>query len=51
MDISAEVIAQLRAMVEEAGSELRDWLEPAGWRTPEASFANHHVLIAGRKRG
>ncbi|MBN1977576.1 MAG: methyltransferase domain-containing protein [Anaerolineae bacterium] len=44
-----EVIAQLIAMMQQAPAAARDWMQPQGWGTPEATFANHHIIIAGRK--
>lgn len=45
-----EVIERLVAMVEEAPKQVTDWMQPSSWGTPEASFANQHLIIAGRKR-
>jgi len=44
-----EVVEQLTAMMQQAPATARDWMQPQDWGTPEATFANHHVLIAGRK--
>jgi ubiquinone/menaquinone biosynthesis C-methylase UbiE len=43
-------IAQLRLMAETATETVKAWLELRSWGTEEASFANHHILIAARKR-
>jgi ubiquinone/menaquinone biosynthesis C-methylase UbiE len=44
-----EVIAQLTEMMHQAPAAARDWMQPQDWGTPEATFANHHIIIAGRK--
>ena len=44
-----ETIEQLVKMVEEAPIQVTDWMQPSLWGTPQASFANHHIIIAGRK--
>jgi ubiquinone/menaquinone biosynthesis C-methylase UbiE len=44
-----EVIAQLTEMMQQAPAAARDWMQPQDWGTPEATFANHHTIIAGRK--
>ena len=44
-----EVIEQLTAMMQQAPAAARDWMQPQDWSTPEATFANHHIIIAGRK--
>jgi ubiquinone/menaquinone biosynthesis C-methylase UbiE len=43
-----EVIAHLVDMVDEAPESVRAWLEPHSWHTRQASFTNHHIIIAGR---
>jgi hypothetical protein len=32
-----------------ASSDVVDWMQPRDWGTPQASFANDHIIIAGRK--
>ena len=44
-----EVVAQLTAMMQQAPAAARDWMQPQEWSTPAATFANHHIIIAGRK--
>jgi ubiquinone/menaquinone biosynthesis C-methylase UbiE len=44
-----EVVAQLTEMMQQAPATARDWMQPQDWGTPEATFANHHIIIAGRK--
>jgi ubiquinone/menaquinone biosynthesis C-methylase UbiE len=44
-----EVVAQLTGMMQQAPAAARDWMQPQDWSTPEATFANHHIIIAGRK--
>jgi ubiquinone/menaquinone biosynthesis C-methylase UbiE len=44
-----EVVQQLIAMIQQAPAIARDWMQPQDWSTPKATFANHHIIIAGRK--
>jgi len=46
---SAETLAQLREMLKTSPSPAADWLEGEALDTLEASFCNHHLLIAGRR--
>lgn len=43
-------IAQLRQMAANASETVKVWLELKAWETEEASFVNHHILIASVKR-
>jgi ubiquinone/menaquinone biosynthesis C-methylase UbiE len=43
-------ISQLAQMAANASDEVKDWLELRAWGTQEASFVNHHILIAALKR-
>ena len=43
-------IVQLVQMAENAAETVKDWMELRSWGTEESSFANHHILIAARKR-
>jgi ubiquinone/menaquinone biosynthesis C-methylase UbiE len=45
----AALIERLRTMMDQASQPVRDWMQPKNWSTPEANFANRHVIIAGRK--
>ena len=45
------VIERLESMMEQAEDSVRDWILPRDWGTPEASFVNRHIIIAGRKGG
>jgi ubiquinone/menaquinone biosynthesis C-methylase UbiE len=47
---SPEVIQRLVEMVEKAPREVAEWMQPSSWGTPDASFANQHIIIAGCKR-
>jgi hypothetical protein len=47
---SDDMIAVLAQMLEDAPPVAAGWLQPEGVGTPAASFVNHHILIAGRKR-
>jgi ubiquinone/menaquinone biosynthesis C-methylase UbiE len=46
-----EAVAQLTEMMQQAPAAARDWMQPQDWSTPAATFANHHIIIAGRKEG
>lgn len=46
---SAETLAQLREMIKTAPPPAADWFEGEALDTLEASFCNHHLLIAGRR--
>jgi ubiquinone/menaquinone biosynthesis C-methylase UbiE len=46
-----ETIEQLVDMVKRAPEAATDWMEPKDFGTPEATFANRHIIIAGRKGG
>jgi ubiquinone/menaquinone biosynthesis C-methylase UbiE len=43
-------IAQLRQMAATASDAVKDWMELRAWEIEEASFVNHHILIAAVKR-
>lgn len=45
-----EVVEQLVQDMEAAPEGVTAWMAPHGFGTPEASFANRHILIAGWKR-
>jgi ubiquinone/menaquinone biosynthesis C-methylase UbiE len=45
----AEVLERLVSMMEQATAAVVEWMMPRDWGTPEATFANHHIIIAGRK--
>jgi ubiquinone/menaquinone biosynthesis C-methylase UbiE len=44
-----EVVEQLVEMMQQAPAIAAEWMQPQDWGTPEATFANHHIIIAGRK--
>jgi ubiquinone/menaquinone biosynthesis C-methylase UbiE len=44
-----QTVSRLVAMVEQAPPGVVEWLRPRGWGTPQASFANDHIIIAGRR--
>ena len=46
---TAETIHQLTLLLTEAPPIPAAWLAPQAIGTPEASFANHHILIKGQK--
>ncbi len=44
-----EVVARLIAMLREAPPSVVAWLDPRDVGTPQATFASHHLIIAGSK--
>ena len=44
-----ETIKQLIEMMQQAPPIATEWMQPQNWGTPEATFANHHIIIAGKK--
>ena len=46
---SAEVQAELISMVANAPEAVKAWMQPMAWETKDASFVNHHIIIAGYK--
>ena len=44
-----EVIRQLVSMVEKAPPAVVEWMQPRDFGTPQATFIDHHIIIAGRK--
>ena len=44
-----QTIDRLIALVESAPEAAIQWLQPQAFGEPEASFANHHIIIAGTK--
>ena len=49
-ECSPETIERLIGMLQGAPAAVVDWMRPRAWGTPEASFVDHHILLAGRKR-
>ena len=49
-DCPPDVVERLLSMLDRAPQTVRAWIEPRDLRTAGASFANRHILIAGRKR-
>jgi len=46
---SEEVIERLVAMLEDGSPTFLEWIAPRDFGTPQASFVNRHLIIAGRK--
>jgi ubiquinone/menaquinone biosynthesis C-methylase UbiE len=46
-----ETIEQLIEMMKTEPAIAAAWMEPQDWGTAEATFANHHIIIAGTKGG
>jgi len=44
-----EVMDRLAGLVQQAPEPVVQWMQPRRFGSPEASFANRHILIAGRK--
>lgn len=44
-----EVIAEVERMIVAAPPLAAEWLQAENMGTPQASFANHHLIIAGRR--
>jgi ubiquinone/menaquinone biosynthesis C-methylase UbiE len=44
-----ETIEQLSTMMHQGGALVTNWMQPQNWDTPEATFVNHHIIIASRK--
>jgi len=49
-DCTSETIDELVAMIQNAPPAARDWMQPHGFGTPEATFINRHLIIAGHKQ-
>lgn len=49
-ECSPETIERLVSMLQGAPAAVVDWMRPRAWGTPQASFIDHHILLAGRKR-
>lgn len=50
-DCSPETIERLVGMLQGAPAPVVDWMRPRAWDTPQASFVDRHILLAGRKCG
>lgn len=46
---SDEIIAQLVNIAESASDAIKEWMELRAWGSDDASFVNHHIIIAGNK--
>lgn len=46
---SPEVQVRLVAILANASDEVKAWMQPIAWETEDASFVNHHLIIAGYK--
>ena len=44
-----EVVKRLVDMVEDAPEAAAEWMQPRDFGTPQATFVNRHMIIAGRK--
>ena len=49
MGNTPETIAQLVEMMNRASDAVLVWMELENWNSPDATFVNHHLIIAGRK--
>ena len=48
-DCTPQTVQALIAMVQDAPRAAYEWMQPRNWSTSEATFVNHHLIIAGRK--
>ena len=48
-DCTPETIARLVDMIEQASDTVRGWMQPRHFGTPDATFVNHHIIIAGQR--
>ena len=48
-DCAPEIVQRLISMIEEASPAVIEWMQPQNFGAPEATFLDHHVIIAGRK--
>ena len=46
-----EVAKHLVEMLREMPPAAAQWMQPRAVGTPEATFINHHLIVAGRKCG
>lgn len=46
-----DTIIRLTAIIKEAAPEVIEWMQPVDFGTPQASFVNRHIIIAGQKTG
>ena len=45
-----ELIESLISLLDKADDAVVDWLQPTHWKTDQATFVNHHLIISGRKK-
>ena len=48
-DCTPETIARLVDMVDQASDTVREWMQPRDFGTPNATFVNHHIIVAGQR--
>jgi ubiquinone/menaquinone biosynthesis C-methylase UbiE len=44
-----DIIGRLVEVVEQASGPVAEWMQPRDFGTPQATFVDHHIIIAGRK--
>ena len=44
-----ELVQRLVDMVKDAPEAAVEWMQPRDFGTPQATFANRHIIIAGRR--
>jgi ubiquinone/menaquinone biosynthesis C-methylase UbiE len=44
-----ETIAELDTMLATGSDGVKAWMQPEAWGSPDATFVNHHLIIAARK--
>ncbi len=45
-----ETVERLASLIEQAPPAVVEWMEPRDWGTPDASFANDHIILVARKK-
>ncbi|MFC1717610.1 class I SAM-dependent methyltransferase [Candidatus Poribacteria bacterium] len=48
-DCAQEVVQRLISMIAEAPPPVIEWMQPRDFGSPEAIYADYHIIIAGRK--
>jgi len=48
-ECTPETVDELQRIVKTASAAVREWMQPQDWETNDATFVNHHLIVAGRK--
>ena len=46
---SRDILRQLSDIIADASPDVIEWMQPLDFGTPQASFVNRHIIIAGQK--